>query len=536
MDIDSMYRKDDDKADCYRLAGDRKFKNFEFAKAIESYNMSLSYAIPESPKILAAYLERASVYIQVELFDEAMKNIDLGYVMARDDTERHQLGIKKNKCLEAMERLKSIIQYRKIIPKQLPPKLTFAPRRNVPFAGNCLEIAENDKFGRHLITTKDLSPGDILAIEPQICSVLDKNMIYKKCNNCNKSVNFNLISCQRSSMVMYCSENCEQTSFNTFNKYECSIMASILELFCIDDSVPWAALRLLLLAHKHFPTFEQMRRMYDEVMRQKLHFNSFQFGTANMADYIKYILRLAVKERYEEEYVKISDRCSAMIELLTTKTMMRHEVKSDEYKDLMHQILIHFYYINLANSYTIVSTPSWLEKSEQIRNEKIGIGLYPFTTLINHACVPNVKALFVGENSSTYMIYASRPIRAGEQLFVCYKREMNFLDTPIGKRKDNIQREYCFNCHCDACTHNYPTLNHLRVLNLCSEEENSFIMTNMSQLREGDMEAAKRGLTKYSAMLKKYASYYPCQDVYKLDLMLDQCMNVLYRNRPYLYE
>lgn len=536
MDVDSMFRKDDDKADCFRLAGDRKFKNFEYVKAIESYNMSLCYAIPESPKILSGYLERASVYIQIELFDDALRNIDMGYVIAQDDSERQRLGIKKNKCLESMERLKSIMQYRKIIPKQLTPKLAFAPRRNIPFAGNCLEITENDKFGRHIITTKDLSPGDILVLESPFSTVLDKSMIYKKCNNCNRSANFNLLPCQRSSMAMFCSEACEQTAYQLFYKYECPIMASILELFCIDDSVYWASLRLLLLAHKCFPTFEQMRRMYDEAMRQKLHFNSFQFGTASMVDSIKYILRLATKDKLQDEYDKINDICHSIIELLTTKTALRHEIKSEEYKDLLHQILVHFYYINLANSYTIVSTPPWLEKSEQIRNEKIGVGLYPFTTLINHSCSPNAKSFFVGENSSTYMVYATRPIRAGEQIFICYKKEMNFLETPIGKRKDTIQREYSFICHCDACTHNYPTLNHLRVLNIFSDEENSFLMNNMAQLREGDMEAAKRGLTKYSSMIRKYATYHPSQDMYKLDLLLDQCMNVLYRNRPYLYE
>lgn len=536
MDFDSMCRKDDEKADCFRLAGDRKFKNFEYAKAVESYNTSLCYAVPESAKILMALLERASVFITIELFDEALQNIDLGYVIARDENERHLLGIKKNKCLEAMEKLKSIMQYRKIIPKQLTPKLSFAPRRNIPFAGNCLEIAESDKFGRHVITTKDLSPGDILVLEAPFTSVLDKSMLYKRCNNCNRSNNYNLIPCQRSSKAMFCSDKCEQTAFNMFYKYECPIMATILEMYCIDDSTAWASLRLLLLAHKCFPSFEQMRRMFDEAMRQKLHFNSFQYNGSSTSEYIKYILRLSSKDKYQDEYMKISETCSAIIELLTNKTALRHEVKSDEYKDLLHQILISFYYINLANSYTMVSTPDWLEKSEQIRNEKIGIGLYPFTTLINHSCAPNVKSLFVGENSTTYMVYASRPIRAGEQIFICYKREMNFLDTPIGKRKDNIHREYCFHCSCDACIHNYPTLNHLKNLNILSDEENLFLVNNMAQLREGDMEAAKRGLTKYSNMIRKYASYYPCQDVYKLDLLLDQCINVLYRNRPYLYE
>lgn len=536
MDTDLIHRKDEDRSERFKMAGDRHMKNYEYVKAMESYNASLSYATPESPKLLIGYLDRATVYNYVGLNDEALQNCEMGYMIARDDDEKHQLGLKRNKCLESMEKLKATAQFRRVIPKECTPKLSFPPRRNLPFGANCLEIIENERYGRHIITTKDLMPGDIVSMEAPVCKILDKNMLYKKCTNCLKAVNFNLIPCQRCSMAMFCSNECEQSAFNSFHKYECPILGAVVNKFCENDCVPWTALRLLLMAMKCYPAYDQIRKMYDEVKRTKLHFNSFQFGLASQADFVKYILRLSVKDKYSDEYNKAREMCYEMIQLLTTKTAMKHEVRTDEYKDMLQEILLQFYYVCMANVYSICSTPTWLEKSEAIRNERIGIGFYPFTTLMNHSCVPNVKALYVGENSTLYMVYVTRPIRAGDQLFITYQKAMNFLDTEMSIRRENILREYCFLCECDACLNNYPVADKLKMLNIFSDDENKFMMNNLSELRDGNMEAARRGLTKYAGMIKKYTSYYPCQDVFKLDLLLDQCINILYRNRPFLYE
>lgn len=215
-----IHRKDEDRSDRLKMTGDLCMKNYNYVKAIDSYNASLAYAMPESSKMLTGYLDRATVYNYVGLNDEALRNCDLGYLMARDDDEKHQVGMKRNKVLESMEKLKATAQFRKFIPKELTPKLSFPPRRNVPFAANCLEIIENDRFGRHIITTKDLLPGDIVSIEPPVCKVLDKDMLHKKCTNCLKASNYNLVACQRCSMAMYCSNECEQNAFNSFHKYE----------------------------------------------------------------------------------------------------------------------------------------------------------------------------------------------------------------------------------------------------------------------------------------------------------------------------
>lgn len=48
----------------------------------------------------------------------------------------------------------------------------------------------------------------------------------------------------------------------------------------------------------------------------------------------------------------------------------------------------------------------------------IGSGWFPFCSLINHSCAPNVMRIYV---EGKVALVVCRPIAAGEQLFDCYK-------------------------------------------------------------------------------------------------------------------
>jgi SET domain-containing protein len=52
-----------------------------------------------------------------------------------------------------------------------------------------------------------------------------------------------------------------------------------------------------------------------------------------------------------------------------------------------------------------------------IRYESIGKAVFPFASLLNHSCAPNVARIDV--ESKMYLVL-KRPIKAGEQLFDSY--------------------------------------------------------------------------------------------------------------------
>ena len=88
-------------------------------------------------------------------------------------------------------------------------------------------------------------------------------------------------------------------------------------------------------------------------------------------------------------------------------------------------------------------------------SEAIGMGVFPFLSLLNHSCHPNVKQLTV-DNKIVLMV--SRPIKADEQIFVSYG--YSYLRDTRQERKQGLAR-YKFNCDCVACIEDYPTLENL---------------------------------------------------------------------------
>lgn len=59
-----------------------------------------------------------------------------------------------------------------------------------------------------------------------------------------------------------------------------------------------------------------------------------------------------------------------------------------------------------------------LKKYENQLPQMIGVGCYPFISLVNHGCAPNVNRIYVEDKM---LLLVERPIREGEQLFDCYK-------------------------------------------------------------------------------------------------------------------
>lgn len=50
--------------------------------------------------------------------------------------------------------------------------------------------------------------------------------------------------------------------------------------------------------------------------------------------------------------------------------------------------------------------------------QMIGIGCYPFMSLINHSCAPNINRIYVDDKM---FLLVERPVKEGEQIFDCYK-------------------------------------------------------------------------------------------------------------------
>lgn len=549
MEYELDSRKDDDRSRKYLLKGDRFVENYDFVKAIESYNAAICYAFSFSSQLPIGYMKRAQIYTRLGLHKEALKSLELAMLTETNDEDiRVQLYQQRERCVDRIGNTpqKKLLPHKKVLDD---PQITHNFHKKVPFASECLEVMENKFYGRYLTTNKDLVPGQILSIEPAYCRVLDRRFIYKKCTHCLKSIHFNLFPCTKCSMAMFCSEKCLDLS-GTYHKYECSIMGTIYNVFCDTEhaSLPWMALRQLLLTLRWYWRFQDLIKLLVDAESDTFNYQRFNFETAVQKNYMQYILSLTTKPQIDEEYNQIKELCDKMIKVLIAKSPLRDDIREyilhdatfnlDKYREVLSRILIRFFYVNLTNVYSLVSTPEWWDKSEAMRNESFALAIFPFTTLINHACASNVKALFVGEGNTNFMIYVNRPIAAGKQIFITYQKEMNYLETPLAQRRETILNEFGFVCGCVACVNNYAVASKLKHMCLMSNEEKEFVKENYQMLDDPEkcLKAAKKAVKMYGKILVKYEKQYPCLDMNQVELLLDHCMLLLYRNRPFSYE
>lgn len=89
----------------------------------------------------------------------------------------------------------------------------------------------------------------------------------------------------------------------------------------------------------------------------------------------------------------------------------------------------------------------------------IGNGSYPFLSLLNHSCSPNVSRIFIDDK---VVLIVTRSIDKGAQLFDSYG--YNFTNVPKEYRQAELLKQYRFKCGCTACTNDWPLLPALKVL------------------------------------------------------------------------
>jgi hypothetical protein len=74
-------------------------------------------------------------------------------------------------------------------------KLSYPANERNPSIVNCLEVKKSEKFGHHVVTNRNLNPGDVIAVEEPIFKEIKISGRYVRCSNCLKSNMLSLIPC-----------------------------------------------------------------------------------------------------------------------------------------------------------------------------------------------------------------------------------------------------------------------------------------------------------------------------------------------------
>lgn len=178
-------KKCDETADKLRDDGNVYFNNGEHLEALILYNKSLCHA--GTDQLCLAYANRSAVYLKAKLYEKCLQNIELARMHGYPQSKLQKLSEREQRCKKLMETCqKSEIEFF---------KLSFPANEKVPFIANCLELREDEKYGRYIVTTAELKPGDIIAIDEPVFKFVDKDVCHRHCANCLTSNDLSLIPC-----------------------------------------------------------------------------------------------------------------------------------------------------------------------------------------------------------------------------------------------------------------------------------------------------------------------------------------------------
>lgn len=255
-------------------------------------------------------------------------------------------------------------------------------------AANCLQISENAEFGRHVIATKRINTGDVLAIERPFAATLLKEHYLTHCYNCLKFT-YNLIPCRGCVHVGFCSETCRESSWNSWHKYECLIIDRLIQAQF--HKLVLIALKIVLIT----------RGATGENLQENV------YKSQSYSEICQLITNHELREPKE-----LFRRCvvvASIYDLMKNHTDLFDVEDEGRFKKML---LKHF---EAASSNFHEISEFVLGSSET--NQEIGVGAYSFLSLLNHSCSPNVVRHCYGQS---IVLRALKPIEKDEQILDNY--------------------------------------------------------------------------------------------------------------------
>jgi SET and MYND domain-containing protein 4 len=258
---------------------------------------------------------------------------------------------------------------------------------------------------------------------------------------------------------MFCSEECAKSSFKSFHQYECPLMEFILSSLL--SSTMQMALRTFFVALTLFDeSIESLEKFLAENQKPSTIFD------CNFDDNKQKLL--AINSLVFDEKIKVNE--DIFVEIFNVSPVLKEMWST------------HSHFIsNFLRKQTQIATMnyheiySWPLKKGGLPDDDVnefkgslaykrgviatGNGSYPFCSLLNHSCSPNVSRIFVNEKIA---VIVQRPIETGDQLFDNYG--YNFTNVPKDDRQTELTRQYKFRCSCEACVNNWPILPGLKVV------------------------------------------------------------------------
>ncbi|XP_049854136.1 SET and MYND domain-containing protein 4-like [Schistocerca gregaria] len=527
-------KKSDTIAAEYRMQGNRAYQQKDDRKALSLYNRGIAFSPVvqladtdgDSNELSLGFANRSAVAFSLGDSASCLKDIDLAFKYRYPANLHYKLLERKGKCFLRMNRFedafetftgalkslelaslpagkcqsvkKQIIElqgkaesrnvatekpYLFSLQQKLPRK-TYQESNEIVCACDAVEIKYSQDMGRYIQASKNLNPGDVIAIERPYASVLLDDAYYTHCYNCLLRCNA-LIPCETCSMVMFCSDKCRNEALEKSHSVDCSILAPLTRYGI--DKMGMLAVRIILTAaaygKKLNELLSEIRSFEMETSADKRtkgfskdgKYHSDEYTTIyhlvgntdkrTVGDLFKRAVNAACILHCFEEYSDFfnPENASSNKQLPDSgknKGSEGHQSPQDfqkEAKLIVGGLLLRHLQNLPCNAHEVsefihISAVAQNKEKFDLDMIEIGAAAYSFLSLINHSCDPNVV-----RNShcgSTAVLRVIKPIKKGEQVFDNYG--YHYATHSLEERQLHLSSQYFFRCMCEPCTGNWP--------------------------------------------------------------------------------
>ncbi|XP_018564419.1 SET and MYND domain-containing protein 4 [Anoplophora glabripennis] len=482
--------KNNDLAAKIRQKGNEMFKVKKNGEAIELYTQSVALAADGSEYLALAYANRSAVLFERGFYRECLKDIDQALKNNYPENLKPKLLKRREKAndLKGKQLIRNYFEPIPEIPENQKNTL-------IQCASDSIEIKRTENQGRHVGATRDIMVGEILAVEKPFCHILIERF-YNHCHNCLKLC-YNLIPCVRCTQVMYCDVKCRDND-DGYHKYECRILATVRKLNI--DKLKLLPLKIALLVKDKYPIIKEMDNTEEGLYHS---------------------------DRYKEIHNLIpntsSRSVSDMFDRSSTSAIIFHLIK--KFTDFFQSEEEETIFKDLILLHMQTSACNFHEISELAENDigiyepdEIGAGAYSFLSMFNHRCSPNVLRDCYGP---VVVIRAIENIKKGQQCYDNYGYHYAVMSKP--DRKAKLKKQYFFDCTCEVCENDWPLYQNLREIqtNICIEPD------DISNLQNGNVEAAKEILAKMLPKMKELEKVKPNRNLANVQEIVKQCFALL---------
>lgn len=394
--------KKNDVAKQHREDGKTLFADGKYFEAMMQFNNALKLAKNESDELGLAYANRSSCFFYLNMLAECMTDIELA---TKSNYPAHLLD-------KLEDRVKMCTQLIKLIEPNTnefrEPFLDFDENGEFPGVADCLEIQENDAFGRHVVTTCDLKIGQTVLVEPAYSIVpYSKSEGHSRCAHCSKQYQ-NFIPCERCVNVLFCNTECMERSFH---KYHC-----VLWLPEPDEEKFKLVLNTFFRINDAFGDFDLLM----QTVKSLLNGDNTIVGTKEQRKFCR-LFQLAhnheKKTDEESEMLRtVANHCfHAIVKSLPDFKRTFSDLKRRRF---LQHLILHLCHIteyeNFMHEYLLGKDDDEISASIF---DGYASAMFLFGAYINHSCLPNVFWFTVDDCLIAKVI---RPIKKGEQIYRAY--------------------------------------------------------------------------------------------------------------------